>query len=98
MNAPHDSASRPRTVLITLTGKDRPGVTSTVFSTLARFNVESDEADDHMHFQGLPSPAAAASIAGFAILFYELRREDTPLLFNEEIDRAVPRNSAATMR
>jgi phosphoserine phosphatase len=33
-------APRPRTVLITLTGKDRPGVTSTVFSTLARFNVE----------------------------------------------------------
>jgi len=31
---------RPRTVLITLTGKDRPGVTSTVFGTLARFNVE----------------------------------------------------------
>jgi phosphoserine phosphatase len=27
-------------VLITLTGKDRPGVTSTVFSTLAGFNVE----------------------------------------------------------
>ena len=32
--------ARPRTVLITLTGKDRPGVTSTVFSTLARFSVE----------------------------------------------------------
>jgi phosphoserine phosphatase len=31
---------RPRTVLITLTGKDRPGVTSTVFATLARFGVE----------------------------------------------------------
>src|SRR3954452_8496887 len=31
---------RPKTVLITLTGKDRPGVTSTVFGTLARFNVE----------------------------------------------------------
>ena len=30
----------PRTVLITLTGKDRPGVTSTVFATLARFGVE----------------------------------------------------------
>ena len=30
----------PRTVLITLTGKDRPGVTSTVFGTLARFGVE----------------------------------------------------------
>jgi phosphoserine phosphatase len=32
--------ARPRTVLITLTGKDRPGVTSTVFSTLAQFSVE----------------------------------------------------------
>src|SRR3954452_22188326 len=32
--------SRPRTVLITLTGKDRPGVTSTVFGTLARFAVD----------------------------------------------------------
>ncbi|HET6152920.1 MAG TPA: phosphoserine phosphatase SerB [Marmoricola sp.] len=29
-----------KTLLITLTGKDRPGVTSTVFSTLARFSVE----------------------------------------------------------
>jgi phosphoserine phosphatase len=35
-----DGASRPRTVLITLTGKDRPGVTSTVFGTLAGFSVE----------------------------------------------------------
>jgi len=33
------SAARPKTVLITLTGKDRPGVTSTVFGTLARFSV-----------------------------------------------------------
>ncbi len=30
----------PRTLLITLTGKDRPGVTSSVFETLARFRVE----------------------------------------------------------
>lgn len=34
------SEARPRTVLITLTGKDRPGVTSTVFDALARFGVE----------------------------------------------------------
>lgn len=39
MSAPPDDP-RPRTVLITLTGKDRPGVTSTVFDTLARFAVE----------------------------------------------------------
>ncbi len=30
----------PKTLLITLTGKDRPGVTSTVFSTLAAYGVE----------------------------------------------------------
>jgi CDP-diacylglycerol--serine O-phosphatidyltransferase len=40
---------------------------------LARFNAELGEDDDHMHFSGLPSPAAAASIAGFAILFYTTR-------------------------
>ncbi len=37
------AARRPddsRTLLITLTGKDRPGVTSLVFETLARFGVE----------------------------------------------------------
>ncbi|MGC4004890.1 MAG: CDP-diacylglycerol--serine O-phosphatidyltransferase [Pirellulales bacterium] len=40
---------------------------------LARFNVETNENDDHSKFSGLPSPAAAATIAGFAILFYTLR-------------------------
>ena len=30
----------PRTLLVTLTGKDRPGVTSLVFDTLAQFGVE----------------------------------------------------------
>lgn len=42
---------------------------------LARFNVESDEADDHSSFAGLPSPAAAAVIASAAILSYTLRNE-----------------------
>jgi CDP-diacylglycerol--serine O-phosphatidyltransferase len=40
---------------------------------LARFNVETDEEDDHMNFSGLPSPAAASVPAAFAILFYSLR-------------------------
>lgn len=35
-----DVGERPKTLLITLTGKDRPGVTSTVFATLARYGVE----------------------------------------------------------
>lgn len=56
---------------------------------LARFNVEATSDDDHMHFSGLPSPAAAASIAGFAILFYELRREGNSLQYKAEIDAWV---------
>jgi len=35
-----DADEAPRTLLITLTGKDRPGVTSAVFQTLARGGVE----------------------------------------------------------
>src|SRR3954453_305885 len=35
-----DDTELPRTLLITLTGTDRPGVTSTMFSTLAAFGVE----------------------------------------------------------
>ena len=32
--------AKPETLLITLTGKDRPGVTSAIFATLARAWVE----------------------------------------------------------
>ncbi len=39
---------------------------------LARFNVETSDEDEHLSFNGLPSPAAAGSIAGFAIMFYTL--------------------------
>jgi CDP-diacylglycerol--serine O-phosphatidyltransferase len=42
---------------------------------LARFNVEVDSDDDHLAFAGLPTPAAAATIASFAILSYSLRNE-----------------------
>jgi phosphoserine phosphatase len=35
-----DGGQRPETLLITLTGKDRPGVTSTIFATLSRAGVE----------------------------------------------------------
>ena len=42
---------------------------------LARFNVETDEDDDHGVFAGLPSPAAAAVIASWAMFSYTLRKE-----------------------
>jgi phosphoserine phosphatase len=36
----HHRGPRPETLLITLTGKDRPGVTSSIFATLSRAGVE----------------------------------------------------------
>lgn len=46
---------------------------------LARFNVETSDEDDHLFFSGLPSPAAAAIIAGFAITFFSLRPDTNDL-------------------
>jgi CDP-diacylglycerol--serine O-phosphatidyltransferase len=39
---------------------------------LARFNVETDEDDSHEFFSGLPSPAAAGTVASFTIAYPEL--------------------------
>jgi CDP-diacylglycerol--serine O-phosphatidyltransferase len=51
---------------------------------LARFNVETTEEDDHLWFVGLPTPAAAAAIAGFSLLFYNLRSAKTPKVVMDE--------------
>ncbi len=56
---------------------------------LARFNVETSDEDEHLHFSGLPSPAAAAAVAGFAIMFYTLLKEENPLPFAGQIYRAL---------
>lgn len=56
---------------------------------LARFNVETSDDDDHLTFSGLPSPAAAAAIASFAIIFDTLRAEECTLVFAEVLDRAL---------
>lgn len=42
---------------------------------LARFNAEADDEDDHAWFEGLPSPAAAAIIAGAALLCSRIRSD-----------------------
>jgi len=56
---------------------------------LARFNVETSDEDEHLQFSGLPAPAAAAAIAGFAIMFYTLRKEDNPLVYAAQIDTVL---------
>jgi CDP-diacylglycerol--serine O-phosphatidyltransferase len=53
---------------------------------LARYNVETDDDDDHTAFAGLPTPAAAATVASFAILSYALRNEHA-LLTHENFER-----------
>jgi len=54
---------------------------------LARFNVETTDDDEHLYFSGLPSPAAAAVIAGFAIMFFKLRQDLGPL--KESVDACL---------
>ncbi|MBB3205993.1 CDP-diacylglycerol--serine O-phosphatidyltransferase [Rhodopirellula rubra] len=44
-----------------------------VLIRLARFNVETTEDDDHEGFEGLPSPAAAGTLAAFAIAIPDLK-------------------------
>lgn len=56
---------------------------------LARFNVESGGDDDHTHFSGLPSPAAAAAVAGFAIMFYTLRNKDEAIAYAQQVDAVL---------
>ena len=41
---------------------------------LARFNVESEDQDSHDSFSGLPSPAAAGTVASFAIILPGLQK------------------------
>lgn len=56
---------------------------------LARFNVESDEEDDHSTFSGLPTPAAGGMIASFALLFYRLRLETNSSAYAANLDKFV---------
>ncbi|QEG40684.1 CDP-alcohol phosphatidyltransferase [Roseimaritima ulvae] len=49
-----------------------------VLMRLARFNVETEEDDPHDGFEGLPSPAAAGTIAAFVISIPHLHSLATP--------------------
>lgn len=53
---------------------------------LARFSVETGDEDDHTSFHGLPSPAAAAVIASFAIMFHSLRVKHNHFVWAREMD------------
>jgi CDP-diacylglycerol--serine O-phosphatidyltransferase len=56
-----------------------------VLIRLARFNVETREDDSHEGFDGLPSPAAAGTIAAFAIAMPDLAATASEETYPEEI-------------
>ncbi len=56
---------------------------------LARFNVEASDDDEHLYFSGLPSPAAAAVVAGFAIMSFTLRQGADANSWKADIDRLL---------
>ncbi len=53
---------------------------------LARFNVENDDDDSHLWFDGLPVPAAAAAVAGFALALYNLRLDKSYWIEPQRLD------------
>lgn len=61
-----------------------------VLIRLARFNVETKEDDTHQGFDGLPSPAAAGTLAAFAIAMPDLadfaKDDSYPVLVNSFAD------------
>lgn len=57
-----------------------------VLIRLARFNVETDEDDTHEGFDGLPSPAAAGTVAAFAIAMPELTGYTIPADYGPTIN------------
>ncbi len=67
-----------------------------VLIRLARFNVETGEDDAHDGFEGLPSPAAAGTLAAFAIAMPELAGYADPVFYNEHIVRWTERTLVAS--
>ena len=56
-----------------------------VLIRLARFNVETDEDDAHDSFEGLPSPAAAGTIAAFAIAMPEIAAYARDVTYHDQV-------------
>ena len=56
-----------------------------VLIRLARYNVETSQGDSHESFEGLPSPAAAGTIAAFAIAMPEIAAYANDLTYHEQV-------------
>ena len=60
-----------------------------VLIRLARFNIETDEDDTHEGFDGLPSPAAAGTLAALAIAMPELAGYTDAAAYGDRVNRVA---------
>ena len=86
--------SIPKTLLITLTGKDRPGVTSTVFSTLAAFGVEVLDIEQIVLRRRLVLGVLVSSPRDWKALRSAMERVAAELDMQVEVDRGTGDNQS----
>ncbi|WP_067429918.1 phosphoserine phosphatase SerB [Nocardioides jensenii] len=96
MNAPDtsDPTGPPKTLLITLTGKDRPGVTSAVFSTLATAGVEVIDIEQIVLRRRLVLGVLVSAPREWKRLRDAVAQVGTDLGMQVEVDRGVGDNKA----
>jgi phosphoserine phosphatase len=88
-----DAAEAPRTLLFTLTGKDRPGVTSTVFGTLGAFGVEVLDIEQIVLRRRLVLGVLVTLPRNWKALGDALRRVAEDLDMQLDVDRGVGDNN-----
>lgn len=82
----------PKTLLITLTGKDRPGVTFTVFTTLAAFGVEVLDIEQIVLRRRLVLGVLVTAPRDWKALRSSLERVAEQLDMQVEVDRGIGDN------
>ncbi len=82
----------PRTLLITLTGKDRPGVTSSVFDTLASYGVEVLDIEQIVLRRRLILGVLVTAPPDWKVLRADLERAGRELDMQVEVDKGAGDN------
>src|SRR4051812_32991652 len=92
--ATDDASEAPKTLLITLTGKDRPGVTSRVFGTLGAFGVEVLDIEQIVLRRRLVLGVLVTLNRDWRSLREAVQRVATELDMQLEVDRGTGDNRA----
>lgn len=89
-----DDAAPPKTLLITLTGKDRPGVTSSIFTTLAAAGVEVLDIEQIVLRRRLVLGVLVSAPHDWKKLRRQVEETAEALEMQVEVDRGVGDNRA----